>query len=101
MAVTSCYNYSPRTSSSAVHCGYIRSVYNDLFQIPGKQLYKNLHHDPEFLFRISGEQLSYTKICIQYVEFIFDFQKQQEDGGRLSSDVSSVTLKEADKKIVN
>jgi hypothetical protein len=74
-------------SSSAVHCGYIRSVYNDIFQIPGKQLYKNLHHEPEFLFRISDEQLSYTKICIQYIEFIFHFQKQQEDGGRLSSDV--------------
>jgi hypothetical protein len=66
----------------------IRSVYDDLFQIPGKQLYKNLHHDPEFLFRISGKQLSYTKICIQYVEFIFHFQKQQEEGGRLNSDVS-------------
>jgi hypothetical protein len=76
------------TSSSAVHCGYIRSVYNDLFQISGKQLYKNLHHDPEFFFRISGKQLSYTKICIQYVEFIFHFQKQEEDGGRLRSDVS-------------
>lgn len=88
MTVTGCYNYSPQTSSSAVRCGYIRSVYNDLFQIPGKQLCKNLHHDPEFLFWISGKQLSYTKICIQYVELIFHLQKQQEDRGRLSSDVS-------------